>query len=73
MLSEYYEQIEAVVLNLTLVALFLLMFFAIHDVLKKNNVPMIGRAVAYLVLALGAMGFLAKGIIQIYWQASGVS
>jgi hypothetical protein len=73
MLSEYYEQIEAVVLNLTLVALFLLMFFAIHDVLKKNNVPMIGRAVAYLVLALGAMGFLAKGIIQIYWQTSGVS
>lgn len=73
MLSEYYEQIEAIALNLTLVALFLLMFFAIHDVLKKNNVPMIGRAVAYLVLALGAMGFLAKGIIQIFWQTSGVS
>ncbi len=73
MLSEYYEQIEAAVLNLTLVALFVLMFFAIHDVLKKNDVPMMGRAIAYLVLALGAFGFLAKGIIQIFYQTSGVS
>lgn len=72
MLAEYYEQIEAAVLNLTLVGLFLLMGFAIHDVLKKNDVPMIGRAVAYLVLFLGAAGFLAKGIIQIFWQSSGV-
>lgn len=73
MLSEYYEQIEAAVLNLSLVALFVLMFFAIHDVLKKNDVPMMGRAIAYLVLALGAFGFLAKGIIQIFYQTSGVS
>lgn len=72
MLSEYYEQIEAVVLNLALVALFLLMGFAIHDVLKKNDVPFVGRLVAYLVLFLGAAGFLAKGIIQLFWQSSGV-
>lgn len=72
MLSQYYEQIETVVLNLSLVALFVLMGFAVHDVLKKNNVPTIGRAVAYLVLFLGAAGFLAKGIIQLFWQSSGV-
>ncbi len=72
MLSEYYEQIEAVVMNLVLVALFLLMGFAIHDVLSKNNVPLAGRMVAYLVLFLGAAGFLAKGLIQIFWQSSGV-
>ncbi|GAB5382546.1 MAG: DUF2788 domain-containing protein [Aliiglaciecola sp.] len=72
MLSEYYEQIEAIVLNLTLVGLFALMGFAIHDVLKKNDVPLVGRAVVYLVLFLGAAGFLAKGIIQVFWQSSGV-
>lgn len=72
MLSEYYEQIEAIVLNLTLLGLFAVMGFAIHDVLKKNDVPMIGRAVVYLVLFLGAAGFLAKGIIQVFWQSSGV-
>ncbi|MDF2180020.1 DUF2788 domain-containing protein [Aliiglaciecola sp. CAU 1673] len=72
MLSQYYEQIETIVLNLSLLALFLLMGFAVHDVLKKNNVPAIGRAVAYLVLFLGAAGFLAKGIIQLFWQSSGV-
>jgi hypothetical protein len=71
-LSEYYEQIEAVVLNLTLVALFALMGYAIHDVLKKNDVPMAGRAVVYLVLFLGAAGFLAKGLIQVFYENSGV-
>ena len=72
MLSEYYEQIEAIVLNVALFGLFALMGYAVHDVLKKNDVPMIGRAVAYLVLFLGAAGFLAKGIIQLFWQTSGV-
>ncbi|GAC14602.1 DUF2788 domain-containing protein [Aliiglaciecola lipolytica] len=72
MLNEYYEQIEAIVLNLTLVALFALMGYAIHDVLKKNDVPFIGRAVVYLVLFLGAAGFIAKGLIQVFWQNNGV-
>lgn len=72
MLSEYYEQIESIVLNLTLLVLFALMFFAVHDVLKKNSVPLIGRIVAYLVLFLGAAGFLVKGVIQIFWQSQGL-
>ncbi|ABG40668.1 MAG: DUF2788 domain-containing protein [Alteromonadaceae bacterium] len=70
MLSENYEQIEAIALDLALVGLFLLMGFAVHDVLKKNNVPMIGRVVVYLVLFLGAAGFLFKGVVQFFWQAN---
>ena len=46
-----------------LFVLFVLMTFAVHDVLTKNNVPLIGRVVTYGVLGLGAIGFLAKGII----------
>lgn len=72
MLSDYYEQIEAIALNLSLTILFLLMAYAVHDVLKKNDVPMVGRFVVYLVLFLGAAGFLAKGFIQVFWQSSGV-
>lgn len=72
MLSEYYEQIEAVALNVSLTVLFLLMAYAVHDVLNKNDVPAIGRAVVYLVLFLGAAGFIAKGIIQLVWESNGV-
>lgn len=72
MLAENYELIESLMLNVSLVVLFGLMGFAVHDVLKKNDVPMIGRVVAYGVLGLGAAGFVAKGIIQVFWQTSGV-
>jgi len=73
MSPESYQQIEAVVLNISLVILFGLMGMAVHDVLKKNNVPTIGRVVAYGVLGLGAFGFLAKGLIQIFYFSTGVS
>ncbi|HAU93613.1 MAG TPA: DUF2788 domain-containing protein, partial [Alteromonas sp.] len=39
MLAKYYEQIESIMLDLGLVILFVLMIFAVHDVLKKNDVP----------------------------------
>ncbi|WP_438863199.1 DUF2788 domain-containing protein [Neptunicella sp.] len=65
MLSEYYEQIEGIALDLSLLVLFILMGMAIHDVLKKNNVPPLGRYVTYGVLLLGCVGFVAKGIIEI--------
>jgi hypothetical protein len=71
MLSKYYEQIEAIMLNLALVGLFLLMGFAVHDVLKKNDVPFIGKVVVYLVLFLGASGFIFKGVVQLFWQTNG--
>jgi small neutral amino acid transporter SnatA (MarC family) len=73
MLSENYEQIEAIFLNLALIGLFLLMSYAVHDVLKKNDVPAVGKVVVYLVLFLGAAGFIFKGIVQLVWQANGVA
>lgn len=73
MLAENYEQIEAVIMNISLVVLFALMGYAVHDVLSKNDVPKIGRFVAYTVLFLGAAGFLAKGIIQLFFTSAGVT
>lgn len=64
MLSDHYEQIEAIGLDLALIGLFLLMGYVVHDLLKKNNVPTIGKAVVYFVLFLGAAGFVFKGIMQ---------
>jgi uncharacterized membrane protein len=71
--ADNYQSIEAIVLNVSLVVLFVLLGLAIHDVLKKNNVPLIGKVVAYGVLGLGAAGFVAKGVIQVFYTASGVS
>ena len=72
MTPEDYQHIESIVLNVCLVGLFVLLGLAIHDVLKKNDVPLIGRIVAYGVLGLGAAGFVAKGVIQLFYGASGV-
>ncbi|MCW8092047.1 DUF2788 domain-containing protein [Alteromonas sp. ASW11-130] len=72
MIAENYETIESVVLYVTLLGLFALMSFAVHDVLKKNEVPLIGRVVAYGVLGLGALGFVAKGIIELFWLSTGL-
>ena len=72
MLSKYYEQIEVVALYMCLFGLFLLMGYVVHDVMKRNDVPAIGRMVTYGVLCLGALGFIAKGVIEVFWQLSGV-
>jgi hypothetical protein len=69
MLSEHYEQIEAIGLNLAMTGLFILMVYVVHDVLKKNNVPLMGKAVVYFVLFLGATGFIFKGIMQLVIEA----
>ncbi len=45
---------------------------AIHDVLKQGKVPKFGRYIVWLVLFLGCAGFVAKGIIQMTWEGSGV-
>ncbi|MDG1255104.1 MAG: DUF2788 domain-containing protein [Glaciecola sp.] len=73
MLAQHYEVIESIALNIGLFILFILMGYAIHDVLSKNDVPKSGRFIAYGVLLLGAMGFVAKGLIQLFWQASGIN
>ena len=67
MLSENFEQIETLLMYLTLSGLFVLMGFAVHDVLKKNAIPMAGRVVVYAVLFFGCAGFLAKGVIQAFF------
>jgi hypothetical protein len=72
MSAEAVQHIEGILLNVTLAALFLLMGYAIHDVMKKNDVPKIGRFVAYGVLGLGGLGFVVKGIIQLFYIGSGV-
>ena len=72
MLAENYELIESIMLYGGLFTLFLLMGFAVHDVLRKNDVPLIGKVVTYGVLGLGALGFLAKGIIDFFWLSTGV-
>ncbi len=68
-----YEQVESLMLSLGLTALFILMGMAVHDVMRKNDVPLVGRVIAYGVLFLGAAGFLIKGIIQLLWQAGGIN
>lgn len=69
MLAEYYEQIEAIVMYITISGLFVLMGFAVRDVLNKNDVPLGGKVTVYAVLFLGCVGFLAKGVIQVFFDA----
>ena len=72
MLAEIFELFESILLDGGLFILFVLMSLAVHDVLSKNIVPLIGRVVTYGVLGLGAIGFLAKGIIEWFWLSTGV-
>jgi hypothetical protein len=72
MLSEYFEIIEAIGLNLFFIFIFVFIGLSIHDVMKTNNVPKTGRYVVYFVLFLGCAGFIAKGMIQFIWESQGV-
>ena len=72
MSSETFQQVESILLDVTLASLFILMGYAIHDVMKKNDVPKIGQFVAYGVLGLGGLGFVAKGLIQLFYIGSGI-
>ena len=54
------------------VAIFLLIGLAIQDVLKRGNVPRFGRFIVWLVLFLGCAGFVAKGLIEMGWEGSGI-
>ena len=72
MLSQYMEQIEALGLNLFFASIFFFIGMAIHDVLKQGKVPKFGRNSVWLVLFLGCAGFIAKGLIQVFWEGSGI-
>jgi hypothetical protein len=69
MLSEHFELIETLGTNFALAILFLFIGLAIQDVLKKGKVPKFGRWLVWLVLFLGCAGFIAKGLIQIFWES----
>ena len=72
MLSEYFELIEAIGLNLFFAFIFIFIGLSIHDIMKKNNVPKMGQFVVYFVLSLGCLGFVAKGVIQFMFENQGV-
>ncbi|GLX83517.1 DUF2788 domain-containing protein [Thalassotalea eurytherma] len=72
MLAEYLEVIEAVGLNLFFAFIFIFIGLSIHDVMKKNDVPKMGQYVVYFVLVLGCAGFIAKGLIQFFWESQGI-
>ena len=39
---------------------------------KAGNVPPFGRRIVWLVLFLGCAGFIAKGLIQLSWEGTGL-
>jgi len=57
------EQFETIALNVSLVGLFLFMFFIVYDLAKKSKAGKLGTFVMFGALCLGMLGFLMKGII----------
>ncbi|MGJ8694350.1 MAG: DUF2788 domain-containing protein [Thalassotalea sp.] len=72
MLSEYFELIETIGLNLFFAFIFIFIGLSIHDIMRNNNVPKMGQFVVYFVLSLGCLGFVAKGVIQFMFENQGV-
>ncbi len=72
MLYEYMDLIESIGLDLVFAAIFSFIGMAIKDVLKQGNVPPFGQKIVWLVLFLGCAGFIAKGIIQLSWEGTGI-
>jgi len=73
MTPEQFEIAELIGLNLFFAAIFFFIGMAIRDVLNKGDVPFYGKAFVWLVLFLGCFGFVAKGLIQAYWQMNGLA
>ncbi len=72
MLYDYMDTLESIGLDLLFAAIFFFIGMAIKDVLKQGNVPVFGRRIVWLVLFLGCAGFIAKGVIQLTWEGSGL-
>jgi hypothetical protein len=72
MLYEHFDLIESIGLDLLFASIVFFIGMAIKDVLKQANVPPFGRNIVWLVLFLGCAGFIAKGIIQLSWEGSGL-
>ena len=67
MLQAYTEQIETFGLYGFYLLLFLLMGMSIQEILKRSNVPALGRNVVWAVLLFGCVGFIFKGIVEVIW------
>ncbi|MEI5638610.1 MULTISPECIES: DUF2788 domain-containing protein [unclassified Pseudoalteromonas] len=72
MVSQFINEFETLGLWFALAGIFFFIGMAIQDVLKKGDVPKFGRYTVWLVLFLGCSGFIAKGLIQVFWQGAGV-
>lgn len=68
MLNEHFELLEKLGLDLFFAGMFFFIGMAIKDVLNKGNVPPVGRRIVWLVLGVGCVGFISKGIIQFFWE-----
>lgn len=64
----YFDLFESIGLDLLFAGMFFFIAMAIKDVLKTGKVPPFGQKIVWLVLFLGCAGFLAKGIIQLFWE-----
>ena len=72
MTPQEFQQLETLGLNFLFAGIFFLIGMAIHDVLKNGQVPFFGKVVVWSVLAFGCLGFIAKGIIQVFWNSQGL-
>lgn len=72
MLHEHFELLEKIGFDLLLAGIFFFIGMAIRDILNKSNVPPFGRRIVWLVLFLGCIGFISKGIIQFFWEGAGI-
>jgi hypothetical protein len=66
------ELYESLALWVGLAVLFFFIGMAIQDVLKKGQVPLFGRVFVWIVLFAGCAGFIAKGIIQFFYETQGL-
>ena len=72
MLYDYMNMLESIGLDLLFASIFFFIGMAIKVVLKAGNVPPFGRRIVWLVLFLGCAGFVAKGLIQLSWEGTGL-
>nr|WP_086940806.1 DUF2788 domain-containing protein [Thaumasiovibrio occultus] len=68
MLYEHMDLLESIGLDLLFAAIFFFIGMAIRDVLRDADVPPFGKKMVWLVLFLGCAGFVAKGVIQVFWE-----
>ncbi|MDP4536757.1 DUF2788 domain-containing protein [Alkalimonas collagenimarina] len=72
MMGHDIELYESLALWVGLAVLFFFIGMAIQDVLKKGQVPLFGRVFVWIVLFAGCAGFIAKGVIQFFYETQGL-